>query len=121
MEEYESTARAKTGSLLSLPVKLILILSDNAHRANELESIYESGIAYQIQDDLSDFIGIKERGLPGRDLKEGKMTILIMHYLNDAEASKRKIFAEFIFKRRFESISERRNFVVDKQTKKKNQ
>ena len=89
MEEYESTARAKTGSLLSLPVKLILILSGKADRINELESIYESGIAYQIQDDLSDFIGIKERGLPGRDLKEGKMTILIMHYLNDAEASEK--------------------------------
>ena len=105
MEEYESTARAKTGSLLSLPVKLILILSDNTHRINELESIYESGIAYQIQDDLSDFIGIKERGLPGRDLKEGKMTILIMHYLNDAEASEKYLLNLFL-KRRFESISE---------------
>ena len=53
--------QTKTGSLLRLPVKLILILSGKADRANELESIYESGIAYQIQDDLSDFIGIKER------------------------------------------------------------
>ena len=105
MEEYESTARAKTGSLLSLPVKLILILSGKIERIPELKSIYESGIAYQIQDDLADFIGIKERGLPGRDLKEGKMTILIMHYLNNAEASEKYLLNLFL-KRRFESISE---------------
>ena len=36
------------------------------------KSLYETGVAYQIQDSLSDFLGLKERGLPGRDLKEGK-------------------------------------------------
>ena len=105
MKDYESTARAKTGSLLSLPVKLILILSGQINKANTLKSIYESGLAYQIQDDLSDFIGIKERGLPGRDLKEGKMNILIMHYLNEASSSEKYLLNLFL-KRRFESISE---------------
>tara|TARA_B100000989_G_scaffold298261_1_gene286780 strand:- start:3420 stop:4502 length:1083 start_codon:yes stop_codon:yes gene_type:complete len=105
MKDYESTAKAKTGSLLSLPVKLILILSGKLNKANSLKSIYESGLAYQIQDDLSDFIGIKERGLPGRDLKEGKMNILIMHYLNEASVSEKYLLNLFL-KRRFESISE---------------
>ena len=48
------------------------------------QPLYEAGLAYQIQDDLSDFLGIKDRGLPGRDLKEGKMNALIMHFLKYA-------------------------------------
>ena len=105
MEDYESTARAKTGSLLSLPVKLIMILSGKKISSLSLKSIYEAGLAYQIQDDLSDFIGIKERGLPARDLKEGKMNALIMHYINDASSSEKYLLSIFL-KKRFESISE---------------
>lgn len=105
MKDYESTARAKTGSLLSLPVKLIMILSGKRIEFNSLNSIYESGLAYQIQDDLSDFLGIKERGLPGRDLKEGKMNALVMHYLNEATTSEKYLLHSFL-KKRFESISE---------------
>ena len=105
MQDYESTARAKTGSLLSLPVKLILILSGKKYSHESLNSIYETGLAYQIQDDLSDFIGIKERELPGRDLKEGKMNALIMHYLNEATTSEKYLLNMFL-KKRFESISE---------------
>ena len=105
MQDYESTARAKTGSLLSLPVKLILILSGKKYSNESLNSIYETGLAYQIQDDLSDFIGIKERELPGRDLKEGKMNALVMHYLNEATTSEKYLLNMFL-KKRFESISE---------------
>lgn len=104
--DYESMARAKTGSLLSLPVKLIMILSGKSKGLNLLlKSIYEAGLAYQIQDDLSDFIGIKERGLPGRDLKEGKMNALIMHYINEATSSERYLINQFL-KKRYDSISE---------------
>ena len=104
--DYESTARAKTGSLLSLPVKLIMILTGRDKKLDsQLTSIYESGLAYQIQDDLSDFVGIKERGLPGRDLKEGKMNALIMHYIIDASASERYLINQFL-KKRYDSISE---------------
>ncbi len=105
MEDYESTARAKTGSLLSLPVKLVMILTGMKINNYSLDSIYEAGLAYQIQDDLSDFLGIKERGLPGRDLKEGKMNALIMHYLNVASSSEKYLLNLFL-KKRFESISE---------------
>ena len=105
MFDYESTARAKTGSLISLPVKLILILSGKKNFAEQLQSIYECGIAYQIQDDLSDFLGIKERGLPGRDLKEGKMSVLIMHYLSEATSSEKYLLNLFL-KKRYETISE---------------
>ena len=61
------------------------------------------------QDDLSDFIGIKDRGLPGRDLKEGKMNAIIMHYLNEASSSEKYLLNIFL-KKRFESISEEEIF-----------
>ena len=110
LSDYESMARAKTGSLLSLPVKLIMILKGKIDSLDILlKSIYEAGLAYQIQDDLSDFIGVKERGLPGRDLKEGKMNALIMHYIDEASSSE-KYMIDLFLKKRFESISEEEIF-----------
>ena len=82
-----------------------MILSGKSINSDSLNSVYEAGLAYQIQDDLSDFLGIKERGLPGRDLKEGKMNALIMHYINCASSSEKYLLNIFL-KKRFESISE---------------
>ena len=105
MEDYESTSRAKTGGLISLPVKLAIILSGSNYKEDYFRSLYETGVAYQIQDDLSDFLGIKERGLPGRDLKEGKMNILIMHFIENASQGEKFILQKFL-KKRYDSISE---------------
>ena len=57
MQEYESTARAKTGGLICWPIKLIMILKGIEELKDEFSSLYEAGLAYQIQDDLSDFLG----------------------------------------------------------------
>ena len=98
MQEYESTARAKTGGLICLPIKLAMILNGETKNIDEyIQPLYEAGLAYQIQDDLSDFLGIKERGLPGRDLKEGKMNVLIMHFLENATNGEK-----FLLKQLFE-------------------
>jgi geranylgeranyl pyrophosphate synthase len=105
MQDYESTSRAKTGGLISLPVKLALILSNSRFTENYFKPLYETGVAYQIQDDLSDFLGIKDRGLPGRDLKEGKMNILIMHFIENATQGEKFVLQKFL-KKRYDSISE---------------
>ncbi len=105
MQDYESTSRAKTGGLISLPIKLSLILSGTHFTEDYFKSLYETGVAYQIQDDLSDFLGIKERGLPGRDLKEGKMNILIMHFIENATQGEKFVLQKFL-KKRYDSISE---------------
>ena len=106
MNDYESTAKAKTGGLICLPVKLILSLKGKKNYSEEyFKPLYETGLAYQIQDDLSDFLGIKDRGLPGRDLKEGKMNVLIMHFLKSSNSGQRFLLQEFL-KRKSESISE---------------
>ena len=118
MEDYESTARAKTGGLISLPIKLALILSGNKFNTTYFQSFYETGVAYQIQDDLSDFLGLKERGLPGRDLKEGKMNILIMHFIQNATQGEKFLLQKFL-KKRYDSISEDEiTFWLDKIEKK---
>ena len=70
-----------------------------------ITQLCETGVAYQIQDDLSDFLGLKERGLPGRDLKEGKMNILIMHFIQNATQGEKFILQKFL-KKRYDSISE---------------
>ena len=105
MEDYESTAKAKTGGLICLPIKLVMILLGKQINENYFKPLYEAGLAYQIQDDLSDFLGIKDRGLPGRDLKEGKMNVLIMHFLKYASNGEKFLLKEFL-KKKSESISE---------------
>lgn len=105
MEDYESTAKAKTGGLICLPIKLVMILMGKKIDENNFRPLYEAGLAYQIQDDLSDFLGIKDRGLPGRDLKEGKMNVLIMHFLKYASSGEIFLLKEFL-KKKSESISE---------------
>ena len=106
MQDYESTARAKTGALLCLPVKLVMLLKGlNKCGPTFLNPLLETGLAYQIQDDLSDFLGIKDRGLPGRDLKEGKMNVLVMHYINSATPGEKYLLQQFL-KKRYDTISE---------------
>ena len=105
IQDYETTSRAKTGGLISLPIKLASIFSGKKKPDDYFKPLYETGVAYQIQDDLSDFLGIKDRGLPGRDLKEGKMNVLIMHYIDSASEGEKFVLQKFL-KKRYDSISE---------------
>jgi len=105
IQDYETTSRAKTGGLISLPIKLASILSGKNKKEEYFKPLYETGVAYQIQDDLSDFLGVKDRGLPGRDLKEGKMNVLIMHYIDSATDGEKFILQKFL-KKRYDTISE---------------
>ena len=51
IQDYETTSRAKTGGLISLPIKLASIFSGKKAR-RLFKPLYETGVAYQIQDDL---------------------------------------------------------------------
>ena len=81
-----------------LTSKVIIILSGIKLKKDYFAPLYETGVAYQIQDDLSDFLGLKDRGLPGRDLKEGKMNILIMHFIENASNGEKFILQKFLKK-----------------------
>ena len=82
IQDYETTSRAKTGGLISLPIKLASIFSGKNKADDYFKPLYETGVAYQIQDDLSDFLGIKIEDYQVEILKKEKMNVLIMHYID---------------------------------------
>ena len=51
------------------------------------------------------FLVLKIEDLPGRDLKEGKMNVLIMHYIDSASEGEKFVLQKFL-KKRYDSISE---------------
>lgn len=74
----------------------------------------ELGLAFQIRDDLFDF-GVADVGKPlGIDLQEKKMTLPLIHALQQADASERKRVLKLMRKRRKTSADVRlvRNFVT---------
>ncbi len=93
-EEYESIARAKTGPLFALPVEAALILADAPWE--ELEAAREAlgwlGAAYQVQDDLLDLYGWKDRDELASDLRQGRPSAPVIQWLRSASASERSRF-----------------------------
>jgi geranylgeranyl pyrophosphate synthase len=83
LARYESLARAKTGPLLSLPVVLAMRLAGLPESTVDLgrRALECFGIAFQVHDDLADILGTKQRGSPGQDLREGKRTAPVLHYV----------------------------------------
>jgi geranylgeranyl diphosphate synthase, type I len=81
--DWMSVARGKSGALLGLPVEgaaVIAGLSDAA--AAELAQPFVSlGVLYQAVDDVTDLYGDKGRGAPGNDLREGKVSLLVVEHL----------------------------------------
>ena len=90
-EVWCDVAEAKTGSLFGLclagPATLAGAL-DDVHRA-VLGAARHLGIIFQIQDDLVDLYGTKGRDAPGGDIREGKMTLPVIHALRLARVSER--------------------------------
>lgn len=82
-ERYERMARQKTGALFSLPAKGSLILADaDADRARRIVDTFEDvGLAFQIHDDVLDIVGGKQRLNRRSDLEEGRVTAVVVKYL----------------------------------------
>jgi geranylgeranyl diphosphate synthase type I len=82
-QQYLHCIAGKTSSLfsgLALGVGIIAGLSEE--RLHSLENVFfKLGNIFQIQDDILDFYGNKLRGERGCDIKEGKVSFLIAHYL----------------------------------------
>jgi geranylgeranyl diphosphate synthase type I len=81
--DWEGSARGKSGALLALPVEgaaLLARLSPETAAALA-EPFGTLGVLYQACDDVTDLYGDKGRGAPGNDLREGKVSLLVVEHL----------------------------------------
>jgi geranylgeranyl diphosphate synthase type I len=82
-DSYTEVAEGKSGQLLGLPVEGALILAGEdpevARRVGDLFA--KLGTVFQLQDDVLDLYGSKGRAR-GTDLREGKVTALVVAYLS---------------------------------------
>lgn len=89
IEDYMAMAERKTSSLFSLPVGGGALLSgvDEAVERALVASAHQIGILFQIVDDLIDLFGDKGRGASGGDIREGKRSVLVAHFMQSASSA----------------------------------
>ena len=81
---YNQAIRGKTSALLQLPLVGAAILAGHSQeRALRIaEPFTNLGILFQMQDDVLDLFGDKGRGETGADLREGKISALVVEHLD---------------------------------------
>lgn len=82
LASYFAMAQEKTGALFSLPAQAAAAMVQlPCERVSEIGALFaQLGAAYQIQDDLADALGLKDRARAGLDLREGKVnSVMIFH------------------------------------------
>ena len=82
-DKYMQCVAGKTGAFFSLPVQGSALLSGiSEEEAMKLgECFLPLGILFQLQDDVLDLYGNKGREMPGSDLREGKVSALVVQHL----------------------------------------
>ncbi len=106
-EQYEELIRAKTGSLIAAAAELGAGLDgarrDARARLRFREFGAKVGVAFQVVDDLFDYLGKPETtGKPvGYDLAEGKVTLPLIAALRDATEADRKRLRKLALRKRW--------------------
>jgi len=97
-EQYLEIITSKTAVLISAACACGAIVSDSGPKAEKALGGFglNMGIAFQLMDDLLDYTGSQEViGKPvGKDLREGKITLPLIHTLGAMSRSERKVFFE---------------------------
>lgn len=89
LQDYIDMVEGKTSGLFSLPLAGAALLCgapDELVNALEIASA-DLGVVFQIQDDLLDIYGDKGREHRGTDIAEGKISMLVVHALDSADAT----------------------------------
>jgi geranylgeranyl diphosphate synthase, type I len=107
-EEYMKMVTLKTGYYLTVPMVGGAIVAGADKKT--IERLWEFGMfagpAFQIADDILDMTTGKGRGEAGRDIKEGKKSILVIHCIEKCRSvEKKKILG--ILKKQPEKTTER--------------
>ena len=113
-EEYMEIITAKTAVLMSAACACGAIITGAEKKAEQSlgEFGLNMGIAFQLMDDLLDYISTEEVfGKPvGKDLKEGKITLPLIYTLPKIELSERNRL-EHLFKNHRATEEDYRNFI----------
>jgi geranylgeranyl pyrophosphate synthase len=98
LEDYVQIAKGKSGVLMALPVLSALKVAhaEKGVMQEARQAMEWLGVAYQIQDDLSDILGLKDGRPAGVDIREGKCTLPIIHFLAQSELDVRQEFETFL-------------------------
>lgn len=101
--QYLEMAACKTGGLARVAARLAAILTGQSRAEERLAANYAEAqaVAFQITDDLLDIRHAMESagrfGKPmGNDIEEGKMTLITIHALDQADAEDRARLAEIL-------------------------
>ncbi|KYH42707.1 MAG: hypothetical protein AYL33_001580 [Candidatus Bathyarchaeota archaeon B63] len=94
-DEYLQMCAYKTGTLARMAAKMACILAGAGDETVEkMGRFAESlGIAFQIQDDILDLVGeefAEKKGGLGKDITEGKLTLMVIHTLQTANGPDRE-------------------------------
>lgn len=83
LENYLTCIRGKTAALFRLPVEGSAILAGHDEASARLigSAFEELGVLFQIQDDVLDLYGEKGREARGQDIREGKVSSLVVEHL----------------------------------------
>lgn len=82
-DAYLLSASGKTGAFFALPVEGAALLAglDPRRAAAIGDAVLPLGVLFQVQDDVLDLYGDKGRGKRGNDLREGKVSALVVAHL----------------------------------------
>jgi len=94
-QQYLQMCLYKTGTLARMAAKMACVLAGADEKITEkIGRFAESlGVAFQIQDDILDLVGeefAKGKGGLGKDITEGKLTLMVIHTLQNADAFDKK-------------------------------
>ena len=100
-KQYAQMCVYKTGTIARMAAKIAAVLSDASDELVEtLGTFAESiGVAFQIQDDVLDLVGEKfaeGKGGLGRDITEGKRTLIVINTLEKATYRDEKRLLEIL-------------------------
>lgn len=105
-ESYFAAVEGKTSALFALPVFGALLLAGRESDAARLAAPFaELGTLFQLQDDVIDLYGEKGRGERGADIREGKVSALVVEHLRRQPGDRQRL-VEILSKSRERTTSE---------------